>query len=76
MAVVKNFTVKEHTTVQFRSEFFNIINAVNYSGQTGSNPASPSTFGVSTGTPDIISNAPVFGTGGQRKINFGLKITF
>jgi len=76
LAVVKNFTVKEHVNVQFRAEFFNVINAVNYSGQTGSNPASPSTFGASTGTPEIISNAPVFGTGGPRKINFGAKITF
>ena len=76
LAVVKNFAVKEHMTVQFRAEFFNIINAVNYSGATGSNPATPSTFGASTGTPEIISNAPVFGTGGPRKINFGAKITF
>ncbi len=76
LAVVKNFTVKEHMTVQFRAEFFNLINVVNYSGSTGSNPATPSTFGVSTGTPEIISNAPVFGTGGPRKINLGAKITF
>jgi hypothetical protein len=76
LAVVKNFTVKEHVNVQFRAEFFNIVNAVNYSGQTAGSPAAPSTFGVSTGTPEIISNAPVFGTGGPRKINFGAKITF
>jgi Carboxypeptidase regulatory-like domain/TonB dependent receptor-like, beta-barrel len=76
LAVVKNFTVKENMSIQFRSEFFNVINVVNYSGQTGSNPAEPSTFGVSSGTPEIISNAPVFGTGGPLKVNFGAKITF
>ena len=76
LAVVKNFTVREHMSVQFRAEFFNLINVVNYSGATGSNPATPSTFGASTGTPEIISNAPVFGTGGPRKINLGAKITF
>ena len=76
LAVIKNTTIKEKMTVQFRAEFFNFINTVNYSGQTGSNPATPSSFGVSTGTPEVISNAPVFGTGGPRKITLGAKITF
>jgi hypothetical protein len=76
MAVVKNTNLTEKATLQLRAEFFNFINTVNYSGQTGTNPAEPSSFGVSRGTPEVISNAPVFGTGGPRKITFGAKITF
>lgn len=71
LSLSKNWTIKERFTAQFRVECFNVINAVNYAiptPGTNTNPASSSSFGVSPGTPDIVNGAPVFGTGGPRKI--------
>jgi len=76
MSVAKNWKIKERFTAQFRVECFNIINAVNYAANGGTNPATPSTFGVSPGTPDVVNSAPVFGTGGPRKIQLGAKLIF
>ena len=76
LSVSKNWKIKERLTAQFRAEMFNILNLVNYANSTGLNPASPSSFGLSTGTPDVINQAPVFGTGGPRKIQLGLKFIF
>jgi hypothetical protein len=79
MSLAKNWKIKERVTAQFRIECFNIINAVNYAipaPGTGTNPASPSSFGISTGTPDVVNGAPVFGTGGPRKIQLGAKFIF
>ena len=33
-------------------------------------------FGKSAGTPDVVNSAPVFGTGGPRKIQLGAKFIF
>ncbi len=79
VSLTKNWKIREWLTSQFRVECFNVINAVNYSipaPGTGTNPASPSSFGVSTGTPDAVNGAPVFGTGGPRKIQLGAKFIF
>ena len=76
MSLAKNWKIKERFTAQFRVECFNIINAVNYAANGGTNPATPSTFGVSPGTPDVVNSAPVFGTGGPRKIQLGAKLIF
>ena len=76
VSLAKNWKIKERFTAQFRVECFNVINAVNYAGNGGTNPATPSTFGVSPGTPDVVNSAPVFGTGGPRKIQLGAKLIF
>jgi hypothetical protein len=76
VSLAKNWKIKERFTAQFRVECFNVINAVNYAGNGGTNPSTPSTFGVSPGTPDVVNSAPVFGTGGLRKIQLGAKLIF
>jgi len=76
VSLAKNWKIKERFTAQFRVECFNVINAVNYAANGGTNPATPSTFGVSPGTPDVVNSAPVFGTGGPRKIQLGAKLIF
>jgi hypothetical protein len=79
MSVSKNWRIKERLTAQFRAEIFNALNAVNPSipTATGSkSPASAKSFAISPGTPDVINNAPVFGTGGPRKIQLGAKLIF
>jgi hypothetical protein len=79
ISLAKNWKIKEWLSAQFRVECFNVINAVNYAipaPGTGTNPASPSSFGISPGTPDVVNGAPVFGTGGPRKIQLGAKFIF
>jgi hypothetical protein len=76
LSVSKNWNIKEKLTAQFRVEVFNVINIVNLAGNGGANPLNPSTFGVSPGTPDVVNSAPVFGTGGPRKIQLGAKFIF
>ena len=69
----------ESGKLEFRAEIFNVLNAVNPSipTATGSkSPASAKSFAISPGTPDVINNAPVFGTGGPRKIQLGAKLIF
>jgi len=58
--------------VQFRAEFFNVLNTRTYSG-VGS-LTSPATFGLATSAPN--SNNPINGTGGPREVQLGLKVTF
>ena len=72
-SVNKNWKFKERYGVQFRAEFFNIMNRTLISGAGGTNLASPGTFGQATATPD--ANNPVIGNG-ARKIQLGLKLTF
>jgi hypothetical protein len=69
----KNWKFKERYGLQFRAEFFNVLNRTLISGAGGTNLASPSTLGQATSTPD--SGNPVIGNG-ARKIQLGLKLTF
>jgi hypothetical protein len=71
-SVAKLWKFKETYSVQFRVEFFNFTNHVNYA-TPGADP-SKSSFGYSTSTPD--SSNPVLGSGGPRHIQFGLKLAF
>jgi hypothetical protein len=72
-SVTKNWKFKERYGVQFRAEFYNILNRTLISGAGGTNLGSPSTLGQSTSTPD--SGNAVVGNG-PRKIQLGLKISF
>ncbi len=71
-SATKNWKFKERYGLQFRVEFYNILNRTFYAG-----PAltlnTPSTFGKATATPD--SGNPVIGNG-PRKIQLGLKLSF
>lgn len=71
-SVTKLWKVRENYSAQFRVEFFNLLNHVNY-GAPGADP-SKSAFGFSTSTPD--SGNAVLGSGGPRHIQFGLKLAF
>lgn len=73
LSVSKNWKFAERYSVQFRAEFFNIINQVIYA-PWNANLAAPASFGASSATPDSGSN-PVIGPG-PRKVQFGLKILF
>ncbi|HYP25472.1 MAG TPA: TonB-dependent receptor [Blastocatellia bacterium] len=78
-SLVKTWRPTETVGVQFRAEFFNILNHPNFA-----NPAIlftndlsfPESFGLVTATPDVAGANPVIGSGGPRNIQFGLKIRF
>ena len=63
LVLSKHFRVTERTRLEFRSEFFNILNITNF-GNPGGNIATPATFGV-------INNA-----GSPRVLQFALKVRF
>ncbi len=82
-SVVKNWKITERFEVQFRAEFFNLLNHPNFAnpfgGQNGyghNDPSSPGTFGCGCATPDGAAANPVIGSGGSRATQFGLKLLF
>lgn len=78
LSVTKTWKFKESMAIQFRAEFFNIFNDVEFSnpGQSTStaNLAAPQLFGAATSTPNTFSF--IFGSGGPRTAQLGLKFLF
>src|SRR6185437_6348283 len=69
MSVTKSWKFSERMTAQFRGEFFNVWNAVEYA-TANANLSAPTTFGRSTSTPNTFSL--IFGNGGPRTVQLGL----
>jgi hypothetical protein len=66
-AVVRSFPIYRETNMQFRAEYFNVLNHTKLSNPNVSNPVSSSTsFGTITATP----------TDSQRIAQFSLKYVF
>jgi hypothetical protein len=84
MSIFKNFTFKERYGIQARWEVFNILNhptAANPSGasssvNTGNSPSPGTAFGASFLTPDFAAGNPLIGSGSERVMQVGLKLTF
>jgi hypothetical protein len=81
LSVTKNWKIKERVSAQFRVEAFNVLNSTNFAAPgnvagTNTNPSNPAAFGKSAATPDVSNGAPVFGTGGPRRIQLGAKFIF
>jgi TonB dependent receptor-like, beta-barrel len=78
LSITKTWKFGERFTTQFRAEFFNIFNAVEFSnpGQSSAtgNLASPAQFGAASSTPNTFSF--IFGSGGPRTAQLGLKFLF
>jgi Carboxypeptidase regulatory-like domain/TonB dependent receptor len=79
VSLVKTWRVTERVNVQFRSEFFNVLNHPNFANPAilfNNDLGFLDTFGLSSATPDVAGANPVIGTGGPRNIQFGLKVRF
>jgi len=81
-SIAKNFHFGEAMRLQFRAEFFNILNHPNfanpYGGQNGFglNDPSAGSFGCGCATPDIAAANPAIGSGGPRSVQIGAKFIF
>jgi hypothetical protein len=81
LSVTKAFTFHERLKAEARVEFFNILNHVNFSnpsGGPGGGIQDPSTqpFGFVGLTPDTYSSNPQLGSGGERAMQLGLKLSW
>ena len=83
-SVFKEFKIKERYGAEFRVELFNVFNkpivANPYGASNGSglgiDPSSPDTFGGGGATPDVAAGNPLVGSGSNRVMQLGLKLTF
>jgi hypothetical protein len=83
-SVFKEFKIKERYGAEFRVELFNVFNhpivANPYGASNGSglgiDPSGPNTFGAGGATPDVAAGNPLVGSGSNRVMQLGLKLTF
>src|SRR4029077_16214288 len=83
-SVFKTFSYRERYSAQFRLELFNVFNhpiisnpygAAN-GGLSGNDPSNSASFGCGCGTPDVVAGNPLVGSGSNRVLQVGLKLTF
>jgi len=72
-SVSKMWKLNERVKLQFRGEFFNILNHTNFAGLS-TDLGDPLSVGTVVYTPDIGAANPVIGSGGSRHIQLGAKI--
>ncbi len=83
-SIFKNFSFKERYGIQARWEIFNVLNhpvAANPSGassfvNTNNSPGPGAPLGASFLTPDFAAGNPLIGSGSQRVMQVGLKLSF
>jgi len=83
-SVFKNFRFKERYGAQFRAEVFNLFNRPTAANPYGASSAveggnefqGGGPLGYSGATPDFAAGNPLIGSGDNRAIQLGLKLTF
>ncbi len=73
ISLIKNFRVTERVNIQFRADGFNFINRPNWGGANGD--ASEANGGL-VRNPNSGSFGLVAGKGGERNLQFGLRLAF
>jgi hypothetical protein len=75
-SISKTWKFNERVHMQFRGEFFNILNHPNFDVFSMNTDLSvPASVGTAIFTPDLgVASNPVLGTGGSRHIQLGAKI--
>ena len=73
LSVVKSTRIGERLNLQFRSEFFNILNHPNFALPNVT--VNSSAFGTIASTPDVAAGNPL-GDGGPRLVQLALKLVF
>jgi hypothetical protein len=84
LSVFKNFKFKERYGAQFRAEVFNVLNHPTAANPFGSSSAveggneyqGGGPLGFSGVTPDFAAGNPLIGSGENRAIQIGMKLTF
>ena len=75
-SITKQTQLAERVGLQFRVEFFNILNHPNFAQPDHNVTPGPGTAGLITQTPDVAQTNPGLGGGGPRVIQLGLKFNF
>ena len=73
LALIKSTRINERVQLQFRSEFFNVLNHPNFSLPNVT--VNSSGFGTINSTPDVANGNPL-GEGGPRQVQMALKLVF
>lgn len=73
-SVMKNTKIRENANLQFRAEFFNIVNHPAFA--LPANILAAPNFGTLFQTPDAAQNNVGLGSGGPRLIQFAVKLSF
>ena len=69
----KVWNLSDRFKMQFRAEFFNVLNHPNFDVFTMSTDLGRSDAGLVNFTPDVGESNPVMGSGGSRHIQLGIK---
>ena len=75
-SITKDTRIREQLGIQFRAEFFNILNHPNFAQPDHNIVPGLGPMGVITQTPDVAQTNPGLGGGGPRVIQLGLKVLF
>ncbi len=78
MSVNKRQKITERLSTEFRAELFNVLNHPEFAAGSTSLSCSGSgcSFFIPSSTPDVAATNPVLGSGGARRLQFGVKLLF
>jgi len=75
MSIFKTFRINENVKIEYRAEFFNVLNHPQQTGVPGRDVTNTQGLDAVTGTPGRFLNWD-FLSGGRRSGRMGLKIIF
>jgi hypothetical protein len=75
LSVRKRILIKERVNAELQFDMYNVTNTTQFAAPN-SILTNPATFGASSQTPDVANGNVVQGTGGGRRLQFGLHLAF